>query len=132
MAQSQSNVRQAFIKSNPGIQRPGHPGYWYRCAHCGKWCGRPGRERAFIPDDCKMEVDHITPWSKGGSDEVYNLQPLCKHCNRSKSANASLGDNIKSVGNAIMHPVDTFVKTPLRKAVRQNSLLKSLGITKRR
>ena len=132
MAQSQSNVRQAFIRSNPGIQRPGHPGYWYRCAHCGKWCGRPGRERAAIPDDCKMEVDHIMPWSLGGSDEVYNLQPLCKPCNRSKSANASIGDNIKSAGNAILHPVDTFVKTPLRKAVRQNSVLKSLGITKRR
>ena len=129
---TQSEVRQMFVRANPGIRLVGRKGYWYKCAHCGKWCGRPGREKANIPDDFKMEVDHITPWSMGGSDAIYNLQPLCKPCNRSKSANASLGDNIKSAGNAILHPVDTLIKTPLRKAVRQNSVLKRLGITKRR
>lgn len=43
-----------------------------------------------------------------------------------------MGDNIKGVGNAVFHPVDTFVSTPLRKAARQNKLLKGLGITKRK
>jgi hypothetical protein len=80
----------------------------------------------------KMEVDHIRPWSQGGSDELYNLQPLCKPCNRRKSANSTMGDNIKGIGNAITHPVDTFIATPVRKAARQNKILKGLGITKRK
>ncbi len=31
-----------------------------------------------------MEVDHILPESKGGTDHPDNLQLLCSHCNRSK------------------------------------------------
>lgn len=129
---TQAEVRKMFVQHNPGVRLMGRKGYWYRCAHCGKWCGRAGGEKANIPDYEKMEVDHIRPWSQGGSDQLYNLQPLCKPCNRSKSANASMGDNIKGVGNAVFHPVDTFIATPVRKAARQNKLLKGLGITKRK
>ena len=31
-----------------------------------------------------MEVDHILPKSRGGTDHTENLQLLCSHCNRSK------------------------------------------------
>ena len=31
-----------------------------------------------------MEVDHILPKSKGGTDAFQNLQVLCSHCNKSK------------------------------------------------
>ena len=41
-----------------------------KCAHCG------------TPDN--LEVDHITPWSLGGSDDETNLQALCESCNRKK------------------------------------------------
>lgn len=129
---SQAEARNNFIRHNPGVRRPGMGGYWYRCAHCGKWCGRPGQERASIPDYMKMEVDHIIPWSKGGSDEVYNLQPLCKPCNRNKSANPTFGDEVRTIGNVVTNPLDTIVGTTVRKAVRQNKVLKALGITKRR
>ena len=129
---TQAEVRRMYVQYNPGVRLMGRKGYWYRCAHCGKWCGRPGGEKANIPDDMKMEVDHIRPWSQGGSDSLYNLQPLCKPCNRNKSANATIGDNIKGVGNAVLHPVDTFIKTPVRKAVRQNKVLKTLGLNKRK
>ena len=31
-----------------------------------------------------MDVDHILPRSRGGTDHPYNLQLLCSGCNRSK------------------------------------------------
>ena len=79
-----NNYRQKFIKANPGVRLPGYPGYWYRCANCGNWCGRPGMSGVFIPDYMKMEVDHIIPWSRTGQDTLDNLQPMCKPCNRAK------------------------------------------------
>ena len=129
---TQEQVRRMFLKANPGVKRFGKKGLWYRCAHCGKWCGRSGPDHVNIPANERMEVDHIQSWSNGGSDALSNLQPLCMPCNRSKSATPNFQDNIKIIGNAILHPVDTLVKTPIRKAVRQNDVLKSLGIGKRK
>jgi diadenosine tetraphosphate (Ap4A) HIT family hydrolase/5-methylcytosine-specific restriction endonuclease McrA len=45
----------------------------FRC----ELCGVPADERA-------LEVDHITPRSKGGSDDLSNLQALCYSCNAMK------------------------------------------------
>ena len=124
--------RENFIRKYPGIRRRGVGGFWYKCSICGEWCGRPGREQAYIPEHMKMEVDHIRPWSKGGSDDIWNLQATCKPCNRGKCASMSGKDGLVGVKNAIIHPVDTFVKTPLRKTVRSNKVLKKLGISKRK
>lgn len=120
---TQAQVRSMFIKAHPGVRRIGKKGYWYRCAHCGKWCGRPGSDNVTIKDSEKMEVDHITPWSKGGSDELWNLQPLCKPCNRSKSANPNFIDGVKSVANTITHPLDATL-TLGRGAIRKTGLIK--------
>lgn len=35
------------------------------------------------PDD--LTLDHVVPWSLGGSDEPENLQTLCRSCNSRKS-----------------------------------------------
>ena len=128
---TQEEVRRRFIKYNPGRRRFGMKGYWYKCAHCGKWCGRPGSDRVYIPEKKKMEVDHVVPWSKGGSDELYNLQALCKPCNRSKSASAGVKDSIKACINTICHPIDSFAGIG-RRMFRQSRVLKSLGVNKRR
>ena len=40
-------------------------------------CGRSGI-------GVKLEIDHKTPLSKGGSNDVSNLQTLCFECNRGK------------------------------------------------
>lgn len=46
------------------------------CTLCG---ARPGKDR-----DVELDIDHIVPTSKGGSDEESNLQVLCAQCNRAK------------------------------------------------
>jgi hypothetical protein len=43
-----------------------------RCLHCST--------------SMDLQVDHIMPVSKGGTDEERNLQPLCGSCNRRKAA----------------------------------------------
>lgn len=42
----------------------------WKCAHCGK------RK--------KLTQDHIVPLSRGGTNSISNIQPLCKPCNSSK------------------------------------------------
>ena len=43
----------------------------YTCAYCGKRGGI-------------LEIDHILPISRGGSDNKSNLVTSCRHCNRQK------------------------------------------------
>ena len=48
----------------------------------GFTCGYCGRR----PPDVVLEVDHVQPRSKGGSDDSLNLITACFDCNRGKSA----------------------------------------------
>lgn len=47
----------------------------YACVECG----------AKKKDGATLHIDHIIPVSKGGTDELSNLQTLCSDCNLNKS-----------------------------------------------
>ena len=45
-----------------------------------------------------LEYDHISPYSCGGSNDVLNIQLLCRKCNRSKSNSCYCEIHNKKVG----------------------------------
>ena len=43
-----------------------------------------GNKCAICRKDKKLTKDHIQPLSKGGTDYIENIQPLCRNCNSKK------------------------------------------------
>lgn len=60
--------REEWFKHNP----PNMFGK-YRCVCCGGWFSKS-----------EIDIDHRIPKRDGGTDDLWNLQPMCRHCNRSK------------------------------------------------
>jgi len=73
-----TNGREIRIKSrNPISQKFRHEIFKrdkYRCIECGN-----GKKQS------TLHIDHIIPISKGGTDELDNLQTLCETCNLGKN-----------------------------------------------
>lgn len=61
------NYRKTGLNTNPSNYG------WYTCVHCGKKFRKNS-----------IQIDHIIPQSKGGTNRPENLQCLCAHCNHSK------------------------------------------------
>lgn len=59
----------------------------YLCCECAK----EGRVSA------ASDVDHIVPKSQGGTDDLSNLQSLCKKCHKTKTYAEKRG-RVKSLG----------------------------------
>ena len=53
----------------------------YRCRECG----------ASKDDGATLEIDHIVPIANGGTNDISNLQTLCKKCNRGKYTDEWVG-----------------------------------------
>lgn len=46
----------------------------YQCQSCGK-----------TSTETNLSIDHIFPLSRGGKNDISNLQTLCLTCNKSKT-----------------------------------------------
>ena len=70
--------RETFFKHNKGTKLPFRRGTWYRCVGCGRWFSKS-----------QITVDHRVPKRCGGTDDIWNLQPMCRTCNCRKGARSS-------------------------------------------
>ena len=52
----------------------------YRCRECGA-----------SKEETSLEIDHILPVAKGGTNDIDNLQTLCRECNRMKHTDEWVG-----------------------------------------
>lgn len=52
----------------------------YRCRECGA-----------SKNETILEIDHIIPVAKGGTNDINNLQTLCRECNRMKHTDEWVG-----------------------------------------
>ena len=82
-----------------------------RCVYCGA-TGKP------------LEIDHVVPRSKGGSDRVSNLVVACVECNRQKGE----GDLevFLSGKPALLKRIRAGLKAPLPDAAAMNSIYPAL------
>ena len=69
------------------IPRPIQRGVKERDGNACVYCGR--EEGSYIPPetsvDARMHIDHVIPFSQGGSDDIDNLACACNVCNLFKS-----------------------------------------------
>lgn len=73
-----SNNRRALKKGNDGtITAQEWQGLKEKFVHTCLKCGR--RE-----PEIQLTLDHVIPLSKGGTNSIDNVQPLCRSCNCSK------------------------------------------------
>jgi len=96
---------------NEGASRGGLGEYqlekWQRtCAYCGK-------------QDVPLQIEHITPKSRGGSNRLSNLTIACKTCNQAKGSQSIEGFLAKKPD--ILQKILAQAKRPLHDAAAVNT-----------
>jgi 5-methylcytosine-specific restriction endonuclease McrA len=87
-----SDYRAIFFQHNPGTKLLGRRGTWYRCVGCGRWFSKS-----------EITVDHRIPKRNGGTDDYWNLQPMCRSCNSSKRDRQSNTETMSTLIRATAH-----------------------------
>lgn len=84
--------RETFFAHNKGHKLLFRRGTWYKCVRCGEWFSKSN-----------ITVDHIISKRKGGTDDYWNLQPMCKPCNSSKGPRSSSSEIAGTLLRATVH-----------------------------
>lgn len=90
-----------------------------------RYCGRKAPEVI-------LEVDHLIPVSKGGTNDVYNLITSCRDCNRGKG-NMEILDKAEDLEYEIDCSVDYYeayleLETNFSLSYKQRNLIKSFFV----
>ncbi|MBE6509534.1 MAG: hypothetical protein E7Z77_09015 [Methanobrevibacter sp.] len=85
----------------------------YKCRECG--AGK---------DETSLEIDHIVPVAKGGTNNINNLQTLCRECNRMKHTDEWVGgetdlETVKQELDSLKNQIKK-VKNNLRQTNNEN------------
>ncbi len=109
------NYREYWFANNPSKD-----GY-YKCVRCHK---------KFKKAD--IDIDHIIPQNKGGTDKLSNLQPMCKHCNRSKqdSTDRTVGDYIKNAMRNAIKPNKVTITEKVNPITKTKTIIKTTPTSK--
>lgn len=70
----------------------------YKCKTCGK---SPATD-----SELSLEVDHILPYSKGGTNDIENLHTLCNRCNKGKGNDESFNITVKDKIYALLDRIN--------------------------
>jgi 5-methylcytosine-specific restriction endonuclease McrA len=80
-----ANTEKAIAKANRRrAMKAGAFGEHYTRKQFKDLCDQTGDVCLCCKQAKKLEADHVVPLSKGGSDAINNIQPLCQYCNDSK------------------------------------------------
>jgi hypothetical protein len=79
----------------------------YTCRVCG-------RSPAITPG-LELEVDHVEPFSKGGTDALANYQTLCQRCNRGKGDHASLNKSLAADMAILLDDINPEIRPQLER-----------------
>jgi hypothetical protein len=88
----------------------------FRCELCG-----------VSADKRALEVDHIVPRNKGGSDDESNLQALCYRCNAMKRDTDDTDFRHMAEGYKHRQPGCVFCDIPPERIIEQNELCYAVG-----
>ena len=103
--------RQTYFENTPDLLGK------YRCCRCGNWFKKE-----------EIDVDHRIPKKHGGTDDLSNLQGMCRHCNRSKKINVTV---IEIAQTLVKGTFDGTLGNTLKSAAVQG-MKNALGIKYRR
>ena len=84
------------------------------CCECGLVAtkivhGRDKRGNIHIDictdDYFPITIDHILPKSKGGSDHIDNLRPMCSDCNEKRGNDDTISKEVNTIGDIDKTPI---------------------------